>query len=77
MKDKFLKYWRKIHMLYAFAFVLDPRAKMKDLHNILCLLSNHIGAYYSRFPTEVCGKLTKVFEWYKIKFGDARLHQPQ
>jgi hypothetical protein len=53
MKDKFLKYWIKIPMLYAFAFVLDPRAKMKCLHNILCLLSDHIGADYSRFPTEV------------------------
>jgi hypothetical protein len=42
MKDKFLKYWRKIPMLYAFAFVLDPRAKLKGLHNILCLLSNHM-----------------------------------
>jgi hypothetical protein len=27
MKTKYLKYWRKIHVLYCFAFVLDPRAK--------------------------------------------------
>jgi hypothetical protein len=26
MKSKFLKYWRDIPILYAFAFVLDPRA---------------------------------------------------
>jgi hypothetical protein len=64
-------------MLYAFAFVLDPRAKMKGLHNILCLLSDHTGVDYSRFPTEVRGKLTKVFERYETKFGDARFHRPQ
>ncbi|WVZ63162.1 hypothetical protein U9M48_012817 [Paspalum notatum var. saurae] len=29
MKTKFLKYWRKIPILYAFAFILDPRAKMR------------------------------------------------
>jgi hypothetical protein len=64
-------------MLYAFAFVLDPRAKIKGLHNILCLLSDHTGVEYSRFPTEVRGKLKKVFERYETKFGDARLHRPQ
>jgi hypothetical protein len=77
MKDKFLKYWRNIPMLYAFTFVLDPRAKMKGLHNILHLLSNRTGTDYSRFPTDVRGKLTKVFERYETKFGDARLHRPQ
>jgi hypothetical protein len=58
-------------------FVLDPRAKMKGLHNILCLLSNHTDADYSRFPTEVRGKLTMVSERYEAKFVDARLHRPQ
>jgi hypothetical protein len=58
-------------------FVLDPRAKMNGLHNILCLLSDHTGADYSRFPTEVRGKLTKVSERYEAKFVDARLHRPQ
>jgi hypothetical protein len=64
-------------MLYAFAFILDPRANMKGFHNVLRLLSDYTGANYSRFPTEVCGKLTKVFERYETKFGDARLHRPQ
>jgi hypothetical protein len=72
MKDKFLKYWRT-PMLYDFAYVLDPRDKMKGLHNILCLLPDHTGADYSRFPTEVRGKLTKVFERYEYVFGDDRL----
>ena len=38
MKGKFLKYWKSIPLLYAFAFVLDPRAKMRCLHNVLELL---------------------------------------
>jgi hypothetical protein len=35
MKSKFLKYWRDIPMLYAFAFILDPRAKLRGFSNIL------------------------------------------
>jgi hypothetical protein len=77
MKDKFLKYWRKIPLLYAFAFILDPRAKMKGFHNALRLLSTYTGTDYSMFPTDVRGKLTKIFERYETKFGDVRLHRPQ
>jgi len=29
MKHKFLKYWEKIPLIYSYAFILDPRAKMK------------------------------------------------
>ena len=29
MKLKFLKYWEDIPLLYSYAFILDPRAKMK------------------------------------------------
>jgi hypothetical protein len=39
MKDKFLQYWCDIPILYAFVFILDPRAKMKDFSNVLRLLS--------------------------------------
>jgi hypothetical protein len=31
MKSKFLKYWEKITLLYSFAFILDPRAKLTIL----------------------------------------------
>ncbi|KAJ1291630.1 hypothetical protein BS78_02G330100 [Paspalum vaginatum] len=64
MKDKFLKYWRDIPILYAVAFALDARAKMRD---------------YSRLAFDVRAKLTKIFQLYETKFGDARLratHQP-
>jgi hypothetical protein len=40
MKDKFLKYWRDIPMLYSIAFIMDPRAKVMGLNNALILLSN-------------------------------------
>jgi hypothetical protein len=49
MKSKFIKYWRDIPMLYAFAFILDPRAKMRDFHNILRILSGLTGIDYSAF----------------------------
>jgi len=29
MKNKFLKYWRDIPMLYSIAFIMDPRAKIR------------------------------------------------
>jgi hypothetical protein len=39
-KSKFLEYSKAIPMLYKFAFVLDPRSKMRGLYNALdCLLN--------------------------------------
>jgi hypothetical protein len=35
MKSKFLKYWREISILYAFAFILYPRAKMREFYKVL------------------------------------------
>jgi hypothetical protein len=32
MKSKFLKYWREIPSLFAFDFILDPRAKVRGFH---------------------------------------------
>ena len=39
MKDKFLAYWSDIPILYSFAFILDPRAKIKGFTSVLRLLS--------------------------------------
>ncbi|XP_072148491.1 zinc finger BED domain-containing protein RICESLEEPER 2-like [Setaria viridis] len=39
MKAKYLCYWCDIPMLYSFAFILDPRAKMTGFSNVLQLLS--------------------------------------
>jgi hypothetical protein len=35
MKLKYLKYWRNNPFLYAFAFILDPRAKLNTLATVL------------------------------------------
>jgi hypothetical protein len=49
MKSKFLKYWRDIPMLYAFAFILDTRAKLRGFSNILRILSSLSGTDYSLY----------------------------
>ena len=35
MIDKYNKYWRDIPLLYSFAFILDPRSKMKGFTRVL------------------------------------------
>jgi hypothetical protein len=73
MKDKFLKYWSKIPLLYAFAFILDPRAKMRGFHKIILRLSTLTSTDYSRVPEKVRSELTNTFQLYESKFGDVRL----
>jgi len=38
MKLKYLKYWKDIPLLYSFAFILDPRGKMRCLFNVLQIM---------------------------------------
>jgi hypothetical protein len=73
MKTKYLKYWRKIPILYAFAFILDPRAKMRGFHKLLLRLASLTGTDYSRFPQSIRAKLTKTFQLYECKYGDTLL----
>jgi hypothetical protein len=73
MKNKFLKYWREIPILYAFAFILDPRAKMRGFHKLLLRLSTLTGTDYSRFPHSTRSKLTKIFKLYECKYGETLL----
>ena len=40
MVDKYNKYWRDIPLLYSFAFILNPRAKMKGFSKVLRKLMN-------------------------------------
>jgi hypothetical protein len=72
MKSKFLKYWRDIPMLYAFAFILDPRAKLRGFSNILRLLSRLSGTDYSVYYTCVKSELSTMFNKYDLKFGAVR-----
>jgi hypothetical protein len=76
MKSKFLKYWRDIPMLYAFAFILDPRAKLRGFSNILRLLSGLSGTDYSLYYTCVKSELSTMFNKYDLKFGAVRQQVP-
>ena len=72
MKLKFLKYWEDIPLLYSYAFILDPRAKMKGFFNVLQLLANTTGASYSAYYGDVKSELYKLIAKYETKFGAAR-----
>jgi hypothetical protein len=72
MKLKFLKYWQNIPLLYSFAFVLDPRAKMRGFHNVLTILSQLLGFDYSNYYSEVRTELYKLYNKYETKFGAVR-----
>ncbi|XP_040385322.1 zinc finger BED domain-containing protein RICESLEEPER 1-like [Oryza brachyantha] len=76
MKTKFLKYWRNIPALYAFAFILDPRGKMKGFYNVLRVLSSLTGTDYSAYSTQIRAELNTMFEKYNDKFGSVRLQRP-
>ena len=80
MKLKFLKYWEKIPLLYSYAFILDPRAKIKGFFNVLELLAQHTGSSYSLYYGDVKAELYRLFNKYEQKFGGAartqRVSQP-
>jgi len=72
MKLKFLKYWENIPLLYSFAFILDPRAKMRGLFNVLVILKENLGVDYSSYYASVKTELYKLFAKYDSKFGAAK-----
>jgi hypothetical protein len=79
MKTKFLKYWRQIPILYSFAFILDPRAKMRGFHKLLLRLSSLTSTNYSNLPQTIRTKLSQTYQLYEAKFGVVRSstdHQP-
>ncbi|CAO2148769.1 unnamed protein product [Urochloa humidicola] len=76
MKLKFLKYWQNIPLLYSFAFILDPRAKIRSLHNALQLLGQTIGVDYGSYFNEVRTDLYKLYNKYETKFGAVRTVRP-
>jgi hypothetical protein len=69
MKTKFLKYWRDIPLLYSFAFILDPRAKLRGFNRVLSILAGVTHYDYSGYLTCVRAQLTEVFNKYEAKFG--------
>jgi hypothetical protein len=72
MQHKFLKYWADIPLLYSFAFILDPRAKMRGFFNVLNLLAEVTGSEYNTYYVDVKAELYKLFNKYESKFGAAR-----
>jgi hypothetical protein len=76
MESKFLKYLRDIPMLYAFAFILYPRAKLRGFNNILRLLFGLSGTDYSLYYTCVKSELSTMFNKYDLKFGVVRQQVP-
>jgi hypothetical protein len=73
MIDKYNKYWRDIPLLYSFAFILDPRAKMKGFTRVLRRLGVHTSSDYGNYLVTTRAKLTDVYNKYDEKFGVVRL----
>jgi hypothetical protein len=76
MKTKLLKYWLNKPLLYSFAFILDPRAKLTGFNNALQVLSELLNHDYSTYYNEVKGELGNMFAKYESKFGSLRLQRP-
>ena len=75
MIDKYNKYWRDIPLLYSFAFILDPRAKMKGFSKVLRKLMNLTRTDYSAYQVGTRARLTDVYNKYEEKFGAVRLRR--
>ena len=76
MIDKYNKYWRNIPLLYSFAFILDPRAKMKGFLRVLRRLQNLTDTKYTTYQLAVRARLTDVYNKYEAKYGAVRLRRP-
>ncbi|EEC81118.1 hypothetical protein OsI_23991 [Oryza sativa Indica Group] len=76
MKQKYLKYWKDIPMLYPFAFILDPRGKLRGFLDILSLIGDIINVDYSTYYADVKTKFYEVFRKYELKFQGDRLQRP-
>ena len=75
MIDKYNKYWRDIPLLYSFAFILDPRAKMKGFTRVLRRLGNLTSTDYSAYLVGTRARLADVYNKYDEKYGAVRLRR--
>ena len=64
--------WQDIPLLYSFAFILDPRAKMRGLFRFLELLKESTACDYTSYYADVKTKIYKLFNKYERKFGADR-----
>jgi hypothetical protein len=58
-------------LLYSFAFILDPRAKMKGFSRVLRRLGSLTSTSYETYQLATSARLTDVYE----KFGSVRLRR--
>jgi hypothetical protein len=75
MIDKYNKYWRNIPLLYSFAFILDPRAKMKGFSRVLRKLMNLTSTDYVAYHVTTRARLNDVYNKYEEKYGSIRLNR--
>ena len=76
MKAKYLKYWKNIPILYAFAFILDPRAKVQGLGFALSHLNWALEIDFATYQFEVKEKLADLFKKYEVKYAGVRQRRP-
>jgi hypothetical protein len=76
MKLKFLKYWETPPLLYSYAFILDPRANMKGFFNMLELLTEQTGTFYSVYYGDVKDEMSRLYSKYEQMYGEKRSESP-
>lgn len=75
MQAKYRKYWKEIPLLYAFAFILDPRAKIEAFGTVLSLLTDVVGRDYCAYFSDVKAKFCQLFDKYNEKYAGVRQHR--
>jgi hypothetical protein len=75
MKIVFIIYWGTIPLLYSYAFILDPRAKLNGFIKALQILSRILNRDYSAYFLNVKIELVFLFSNYESKYYDARLQR--
>ena len=74
MQNKYLKYWREIPVLYAFAFILDPRAN--GFGAAISFLTAAVGHNYTDYLFDVKTKLNDIYFKYNEKYAGVRQRRP-
>jgi hypothetical protein len=62
-------------LLYSFAFILDPRAKINGFGRVLRKLMNLTSTNYNAYQVSTRARLTEVYDKYEEKYGSVRLRR--
>uniref|UniRef100_A0A8I6Y9T3 hAT-like transposase RNase-H fold domain-containing protein n=1 Tax=Hordeum vulgare subsp. vulgare TaxID=112509 RepID=A0A8I6Y9T3_HORVV len=76
MKIKYLKYWKKVPLLYALAFILDPRAKLEGYRSALNVLSASLSLDYTDDFNTARDSLYDIYAKYEQKYSGVRMQRP-